>query len=419
MRAFGLALLLMSLPGPVARAGDGDVAFREWLRPRATLRTAAWTSSRTVDDRSPLLGTAAWAELAPRVGSRLELRLSGWVGAGSLVQPGEVEGSVRELYAGARLGPVDVRVGKQIMAWGRTDALNPTDNLTPRDFTLPVAEDDDQKIGVPSAQVSLHLGRTALTGIWLAGFHGHTTPRASAPPGLRLAFPEPEGTARQGALRLEHSGGTVDWSVSWFSGLDLSPDPALREEGGAPTLVFEHHRLHVIGADAATVLGRYGVRGEAAWITTEDRDGRDPGIKNSTLYAIVGADRTFGGYFNVNVQYLFRRVRGFSSPWAVPDPGQREVNVLVAASSQQLRPVQHGITVRVANAWWHETLRAEVSGLVLWTPRQFLIRPRAYYAVTDRWQVVLGADAPGGQSGTLYRSLRKNATAFVEVRLGL
>jgi hypothetical protein len=302
MRARVLTLVLLGLTVPGAWADDGDADFREWLRPRATLRTSAWTSSRTVDDRSPLLGTVAWAELAPRVGSRLELKLSGWVGAGSLVHPDDVTASVRELYAGARLGPVDFRVGKQIIAWGRTDALNPTDNLTPRDFTLLVAEDDDQKIGVPAAQVSLHLGRTALTGIWLADFRGHTRPRGSAPPGLRLASPDPEGTARQGALRLEQSGGKVDWSVSWFSGLDLNPDLALREVDGAGTLVFEHHRLHAIGADAATVLGRYGVRAEAAWIDTEDRDGRNPEIKNSTLYAIVGADRTFGGYLNVNVQ---------------------------------------------------------------------------------------------------------------------
>lgn len=310
-------------------------------------------------------------------------------------------------------------MGKQIIAWGRTDALNPTDNLTPRDFTLPVAEDDDQKIGVPAAQVSLHLGRTALTGIWLADFRGHTLPRGSAPPGLRFVFPDPGGTAKQGALRLEQAGGKVDWSVSWFSGLDLNPDLALREEDGAHTLVFEHHRIHAIGADAATVLGRYGVRGEAAWITTGDRDGRDPEIKNSTLYAIVGGDRTFGGYLNVNVQYLFRWVRGFSPPWAVTDPGHRDASVLLATVSQQLRPVQHGITLRVANAWWHETLRAEVSGLVLWSPGQFVIRPRAYYAVTDRWQAVLGADVAGGQAGTLYRFLRKNSTAFVEMRLGL
>jgi hypothetical protein len=103
----------------------------------------------------------------------------------------------------------------------------------------------------------------------------------------------------------------------------------------------------------------------------------------------------------------------------VADPGQRAASVLLASASQQLRPVQHGVTLRVANTWWHETLRAEVQALVLWSPGQVVIRPRAYYSVTDRWQVVLGADVLGGQAGTLYRSLRKNSTAFAEIRLGL
>jgi hypothetical protein len=38
---------------------------------------------------------------------------------------------LREAYVNAYLGPLDLRIGQQIIVWGRADALNPTNNLTP------------------------------------------------------------------------------------------------------------------------------------------------------------------------------------------------------------------------------------------------------------------------------------------------
>src|SRR5262249_54766607 len=38
------------------------------------------------------------------------------------------------------LGHLDLELGRQKLAWGRTDGVNPTDNLTPRDWTDPLDE---------------------------------------------------------------------------------------------------------------------------------------------------------------------------------------------------------------------------------------------------------------------------------------
>lgn len=411
-----LALLLAVTLASGAEGQDGR-SVRQWLRPRATLRTGLWSSSRQVDDRGPLAGSALWAELNPELTPWAYVRVAGWGGAGELV--GGLDGSLRELYARLRFGPADIRLGKQIIAWGRTDALNPTDNLAPDDLTLLVEDDDDQRIGVPSARVSVYHGRIALTGIWLADFRGHSLPLASPPAGLRLIERLPNDERSQGAVRLEATGGAVDWSVSYFTGFDLTPDVAYRPAGSGGRLILAHHRLHVLGADAATVLGRHGFRTEAAWLITEDRSGRDPEIKNSTLYAVVGADRTFGGYLNVNLQYLVRWVDGFTNPDDVTDPARREAARLLARVTQQLRPVQHGVTLRVSDKWWHESLEAEVSGVVMSPGWQLSLRPRASYAATDRWRIVAGADLVRGDDGTLFHILRKNSSAFLELQYGL
>ncbi|MEP6622004.1 MAG: hypothetical protein ABJE47_21965 [bacterium] len=316
-------------------------------------------------------------------------------------------------------GAVDVRLGKQIISWGRADAVNPTDNLTPRDLTMLVAEDDDQRSGVPAGRLAVAVGGLTVTGLWLAAFQGSTLPFGTMLPGTRTNRPTQREAMRQGALRIERAGERVDWSVSYFSGFDLSPDLALRSTPAGDVLELTNNRLHVLGADAATTLGRFGVRAEAAVITTGDGSGSNPEIKNSTFFAVVGTDRTFGEYFNVNVQSIVRVVRGFTAPESEADPSRRAVALLLAGLSQQLRAVQHGATIRVSNKWLHETLDAEVSGIFLASPGQLLMRPRASYAFSDRWKLVAGTDRADGAAGTLFRSLRANSLAFAELRRGL
>src|SRR3989442_14114798 len=94
------------------------------------------------------------------------------------------------------------------------------------------------------------------------------------------------------------------------------------------------------------------------------------------------------------------------------------VAIMIARLSQQMREVQHGVTVRVSDQWLHETLKVEVAAVAYADPRQLLLRSRVTYALSDRWQVAAGADRFGGEVGSLFDSLRRNSLAFVEVRLG-
>ena len=53
---------------------------------------------------------------------------------------------------------LDVRAGRQIIAWGRADGLNPTDNLTGEDLTLLAPDDDDRRLGTTALRASYYLG---------------------------------------------------------------------------------------------------------------------------------------------------------------------------------------------------------------------------------------------------------------------
>ncbi|HXI20150.1 MAG TPA: hypothetical protein VNH46_03655, partial [Gemmatimonadales bacterium] len=224
---------------------------------------------------------------------------------------------------------------------------------------------------------------------------------------------------RQAAVRIDRSGGRVDWSLSWFSGFDLTPDAAVVTAAGSPRVELRYHRIQVLGADAATVVGRYGLRAEAAWTRTADRTGRDPEVKNGTVFAVLGADRTFGPSFNVNLQYVIRVVTGFTPAEEVADPVRRQAALALMTISGQRQAVQQGATLRLSDQWLHETLKAEIQALAFAAPRQYLVRLRARYAVTDRWELVVGADRMGGEAGTLFRTLHRNSLVFSELRYGL
>jgi hypothetical protein len=63
---------------------------------------------------------------------------------------------LREAYVNAYVGPVDLRLGKQIIVWGRADALNPTNNLTPVDFRIRSPLEDDIRLGNVGARAPAH-----------------------------------------------------------------------------------------------------------------------------------------------------------------------------------------------------------------------------------------------------------------------
>ncbi len=415
-----LALLLVPAVGlaqPAAPSEDKAADPLQRLGLTGSLRGGYWSSSRELDEGEHFLGTALWLKAAPKLLDNLSLVAEGWVRNQDLFHADATDGRLREGYLDAHWERLDLRVGRQIIAWGRADRINPTDNLTPRDYTLLVPEDDDQRLGVAAGRATLALGAgAALTGIWLPEFEPHTIPLRKTP-GVTLRDRTPGETLGRWALKLEQTGGAVDWSLSFYDGFDLIPDFAVDRVGlGFLDVAVKHHRIRVVGADAATTLGRFGLRGEAAFTFTEDPHGGKPHVKNPFFFLVLGADRTFGESLNVNLQYLFRYVVRHRSPVDLVDPVVRAVATDQALVANELDEVQHGASLRVSNKWLNETLETEVGAVLTFTRLDFVVRPKVSYAVTDRWKVVAGADLFRGERRSFFGRLRDNSTAYVEVR---
>ena len=358
-----------------------------------SVRSGYWSSNRLYDDRGNIGTASTWLRLDKRFENGLGVFAEAYGGREDFRGDGTGVTRVREAYLDARSGALDFRIGQQIIAWGRTDRLNPTDNLTPRDTRLLAADIDEDRFGSLAAKASWNLDAfTSVTGVWLPEFRPNRV-------FLRSGFSEviPTGS-RNWALKLDQS---IDWSVSYYDGYDLSGDLSA-------SYVYRHYRTRVIGFDTATTRGAWRFALESAYTRTEDPDGTLAYVKNPFVYTVLGIERDFGNNTSGIVQLFNRRVMRYQAPSAAEQ--------LHAILTSQLDRDQNGVSVRIAKKWWNETLETELSGSALLERRGYLIRPRLSYAWSDQIKLLAGYEYFDGSSNTLYGLLKRNRLLFTELR---
>ncbi len=178
--------------------------------------------------------------------------------------------------------------------------------------------------------------------------------------------------------------------------------------------MLNYQAVSTLGADFAKNIGSYGVRGEAAYIRTQDEHGDDPLTKNSYVSAVLGVDRTFFSDFGVNVQYVHRHAMDWKSAKSVSDPNLRrlaeQVQILALQSSAEFA----GASLRLNYKMLHDTLMPELT-LYGWFNNGFF-RPKITYAFSDQLQGIVGGEVYAGSDDSLFGRLRSTSSAFLEFR---
>jgi hypothetical protein len=404
------SLLALSVPMPARAEEDRDISADV----DGSWRIDEWSRSRSLDRRADIATSALWGTGKIEFGGTGVLAGRGWFGIQSRPDPGnERKGRLQELYWLQRLGEWDLRIGRQQIIWGRADAINPTDNLSPRDFILKTPEDSDQRFGNVAVNTVYHRGRLALQTVWMPESQSDVVP---LPPLPNVAIRRPHATRKDSfALKLDESGEHVDWSISYLDGYDLVPDLAVATVTRDEVLLqLTNHRLRVLGADGAATVGPYALRAEAAWMESA---GQWPSYKRSRAWMVLGGDRSFGDTLNLNLQYFIQRVVGFRSPDEIADPIARELAWLqLSLANQDVREMR-GVTLRVATSWAKDTWKAEASSIHIWQNSSSILRGRLQYAPGDRWRFYFGTDWYRGGRHSLFGLLEDNSTTYLEARL--
>jgi hypothetical protein len=233
---------------------------------------------------------------------------------------------------------LNVRIGRQRIAWGTGDKLNPTDNLNPYD--LENIWDFGRHLGSDGIKASYYIDDFSLTLVYIPLFTPAVLPRGSwadilSPPvelpgGLTLGSMSDTITLPQTSLWDSSTIGAkisfllfnFDFSFSYIYGRDCLPiaDNSTLTTPGMPVVDIANElfypRVHIAGADAAGELFSIGVWAEVAVffpekvILTTDSTGIGGGIQEDTILEepyikfLVGLDYTFSNGIYINLQYL-------------------------------------------------------------------------------------------------------------------
>lgn len=354
---------------------------------------------------------------------------------------------LREAYVNAYLGPLDLRLGHQIVVWGRADAFNPTNNLTPLDLRVRSPVEDDRRVGNVGARAFLNFAPVRLEGVWMPLYRATEFPPIEVDEFVTLMedFPAPKLANGLGAGRLHLELPAFEMSASYLYG--YAPLPGLSRAGYTvgvdPPEIFiarKPYDQHVVGFDFSTAVSDlFALRGEAAYRHPLHYRARVHAPRPDVQY-IVGVDRTFGSV-SVILQYMGRYVfdwqrdrgpenpidptalSGFMEPLSplLEDSINTAIDEELARRNQilfsQTERVQHLASARIEWLALHDTLSLSALGMLNFTTEEWLVYPKLGYQLSDGMSAYLGGEIYVGPEDTLLDLIDEQLSAgYAELR---
>jgi hypothetical protein len=391
---------------------------------------------------------AAYGELSLKVTTKklkygdafAEMRLRYGLQTGTRIQLVDL----REAYVNLYAGPLDLRLGQQIIVWGRADAVNPTNNLTPSDLRIHSPNEDDRRLGNFAARAFLNFHPFRLEGVWVPLYTPSELPigvinDANFVPGV---FPQARLENGTEAARLHLELPAIELSASYLYG--YAPLPGFEYAGtytvgpSAAVDIRRHaYNHHVIGGDFSTTIADWlGVRGEVAYRRPLHFRDRSYAPNPDVMY-VLGLDHTFDEV-SIIAQYIgkytvnwdkpeepvgsIQTLRDNTMPTDVTDGAVEEaVPKILHQRNQQVfgqeKKVQHMVSARIEWQALHQTLSLSALGIVNVSTGEWVAFPKLAYQFTDSLTGTVGGEIFQGPHDTLFGSIRgQMSAAYTELK---
>ncbi len=220
------------------------------------------------------------------------------------------------------LDDLDLKIGKQRIAWGTADKFNPTDNINPIDLSNPFIFGEHQP--TLAVELNYYAGDFTYTAIGIPHFNPAVLPSDTiifeSIPNVSMNIPEISPRNGSYAFKIGTNLLNFDLSLSYYYGFDKLPSPDSMGYLVYPTFGF--NREKVIGFDFVGELFSAGIWGEIAYFMPDeypfrlcevifDSPGNPIPVSIDTFYlkdpyprVTFGFDYTLPGGFYVNAQYI-------------------------------------------------------------------------------------------------------------------
>ncbi|MGQ9464150.1 MAG: hypothetical protein ACUVQ4_00375 [bacterium] len=351
-----------------------------------------------------------------------------------------IQMELREAYVNIRgllINSLDLRIGRQRIAWGTADKFNPTDNLNPDD--LEDIWNFGRHLGSNSIMVSYYPDVFTLQGVFVpvftpavlpaAHWRSILTPQFSMPPGIVInsiydSIIVPEMNLKQGStygLKLSKNLFGFDLSMSYVSGRDDLPitnfmvlQPA--SDSGKFDIYTKliYPKLQIFGVDLAGEVKGFGIWAEAGLFFSEpikmviDLSAIGMGQIDSLVLEdkpyfkyVTGADYTFrnGAYLNCQYVHGFVNERGNE---ALRDYFMFGLEWKFFGEKLKLMPINLGVEI-------DDFKKLKDNYAIIYSPQL------VYYPF-DNNEISLGARLIDGKNTTTFGRAKDNDEAFVQVK---
>ncbi|MDY6974081.1 MAG: AMIN domain-containing protein [Thermodesulfobacteriota bacterium] len=345
---------------------------------------------------------------------------------------------------------LDLRIGKQIVRWGKTDELSPVDNINPQEFEeffLPSL--DERKIPIFLTKINYYLGDFDLEGIFIPCFkESHISffnsdwagldhmkeavERSDLPWRFKNAFEsvdvitdEPPKTLSNSnfGLRVSRTFDRFDLALSYLYSRNMVPtveSAVFTGEGlrGISSLdelahifssqdlsaidntdiTLRYRRMNVWGVEMETTWGEVGVRAEAAYFRNLTfADAGLSKVDKDLLYYVIGADYTFGENLYFNLQFSQQIVVNYEDLFY-----QEEITN--AFNGTINKGFMQGFLVPELYFYWNTT------------DGDYYLNPHITYKHTDNLSLILGVYLLGGDRETLFGNFKDNDEVYLSIK---
>jgi hypothetical protein len=340
-----------------------------------------------------------------------------------------------DLY-GFLLPDLDLRIGRQRIAWGTADKLNPTDNLNSHD--LEDIWDFGRHLGSNAIKACYYLGDYTLTGVYIPVFTPSVlptqdwaqalSPELTLPQGLILNNLEdqintPETTLKNftAAFKIAKNFFSYDFSMSYMYGWDNLPIatgvtmiPVGMTSSVDIKTTLAYQRSKVLGFDMAGSIGKVGIWAECAVFFPKkvemvtDLTAFGLGKLASTtlddesyMRYVIGLDYSFKNGIYLNCQYLhgFIHERGREN---LEDYFMFGVEKKLFNDKLKTTPIAGGVEIKD-----FDEIKDNYA---------ILYGPEIAYYPTDNAEILIGAHIIYGKNTTVFGRVKDNDEVYVKIK---
>ncbi len=342
------------------------------------------------------------------------------------------EFDLREAYLAWYPSWGEVKIGKQIHAWGAVDGNNPTDNLNPYDYYYLFMPGTDRKIGTLSGLVIYYWNDWQLEAVVIPDHVPNRLPFGEddfpiSPPFEPIVSLKIENPIEFG-IQLQKVIGNTDLGISYFNGFDrnmISFGMIVEEKNNTaiylPQIGFRE--TQVIGANLVSFIGDLTIRVEGAYFSTNNNLKSFVGkINNGGVLQYKVINHQEGNYFQFAFQVEYPLP--FDISFSAQILGNKIINVRGKTIETPNLPIKLtndnfqqgmgtpfamftdlGMLLSVMGNYLDNTLEVRLNTFLDLEDSQTMLGGGVSYSPVENWEIDCSVSKLIGEEGTIFKEI--------------